>query len=426
MRLVILLTSLILFAAGCAKKDPFTRQAQDSITQPGLILVGVDKESLAFYLNENSIRARELAGDSGIFEIETTDSEQLERAFPNAKVFKDKSFKAPRVDDRVIVELSPREARETARRQLQSLGLQEAQSYSLGEGAVVAVIDSGINVTRYDLKHSIWINPLELPGNKIDDDKNGYVDDVNGWNFAENNHQLMDATAHGTMSAAVIASAVAGIAPKAKVIGLKVIDSNGGGSISITIEAMLYARKIGAHVINLSMGTIEIDPLLHKAINELMSDDIVLVQSAGNMAYSCEKNPSIAALYDLSKFISVGALNLPPAQVNLASYSNYGECVHIAAPSGEGPSEADMFSRGIVAAYPYSPTKFYLYQGTSAAAPVVSGVAALVRSLRPDLSAAQVKNVILNSATQHESLKGRINRQRAVDALGAMKAALAE
>lgn len=425
MRLAVLLLVLLIFS-GCSKKDPFTRKSQDSIGRPGLILIGVSKESLSFYLNQNSLHGRELGENSRIFDVEETDAKKLKDAFPDAEIIRDQVFFAPQVDKRVIAELTPQQARATAQYQLKSISLQEAQMYSSGEGVVVAVIDTGMNVERYDLKSSVWANPFEIPDNKLDDDRNGYIDDVNGWNFAENNPRLLDAAPHGTMTAALIASPLTGIAPRAKVIGLKVTDKNGAGSISAMVEAILYARKTGAQIINLSMGSLNVQPELQRAINDLMADDVILIQSAGNSSAGCADNQSISALNGLSKFISVAALNLPPASLNLAGYSNYGECVNISAPSGEGPTDPYVFGRGIVAAYSHSRTKFYLYHGTSAAAPVVTGVAALVKSVRPDLTAAQVKTILLGSATRHEILKGRVNNQRAINALNAVKSALAQ
>lgn len=424
MRAAIFIFSALFVSLGCAKKDPFTRQSSDSTNRPGLIVIGVNKDELAFYLNANSLKARELGANTNVFDVEPTDVEEIKKAFPKAEIFKDKVFKLPKSDNRVVVDLSAKEARDISQQQLQSIDLKEAQQFATGEGVVVGVIDSGLNVNRYDLKTSIWKNPLEIPNNKIDDDKNGYVDDINGWNFAEGNNQLLDSDPHGTMSSAVISSPLTGIAPKSKVIGLRVTNNEGTGSISVVIEAILYARKVRVQIINLSMGTANLDPKLNKAINDLMADDIVLVQAAGNFAQGCKNNSSISSLYNFSKFISVAALNLSPANLDLAKYSNFGECIHIAAPAGEGHSDPDLFSRGIVAAHPYSLTKFYLYHGTSAAAPVVSGVAALVRSARPDLKASEVKQIILSSALREEALKGRIDNERSVNALSAVQAAL--
>lgn len=411
-------------AAGCAKKPGgFTRTGKDSLQKPGLLVFGVQKEKLQTYLEENGLSARELGQGDRIFDLEPTNVQALQASFPEAEIFEDAVIQLPgETDPRLIVELTPEEAQKTAHAQMATIRLTEAHSHSQGEGVVVAVIDSGINVNRFDVKDSVWKNTKEIANNNKDDDDNGYVDDVNGYNFVDGNNKLLDAIAHGTMSAALIASPVTGVAPKAKVIGLRVTNDQGSGTYAHMVEAILYARKQQVDLINLSMGARFVNSAMQKAIENLMQDDILLIQSAGNEAATCEEYPSLPAVFDLPKVMTVAALNLAPADLELAFYSNYGECVHIAAPSGESAMHPIPLQRGIVAANPYSETNYYLYHGTSAAAPVVTGVAALVKSTNPGLSATRLKQLLMDTVTQHESLKGKVN-SGAINALSAVMTA---
>ena len=421
-KIKLLFIPIILASIGCSeKKTGWTRTAQDSLAEPGAVVIGADKAEVEAYLEEESLSARQLGTETKAFDIGTDDIESLKERFKSAKVLPDFVYHMGDRDPRVVVSLTPEEAAAKAKEQLDIIDVSAAQEVGKGKGVLVGIIDSGINVNRFDVKGSVWANPNEIAGNGIDDDGNGLVDDVHGWNFADNNDDLLDAIAHGTMSAALIASPLTGIAPEAKVVSMKVAGSNGGGSFSTIVEAILYARSIKVDIINLSMGSGWVPPAYKAALNDLMEDDILLLNSAGNSIASCEQYPANVDMMDFSKVMTVAATQLVPDTIQLAWYSNHGECVDIAAPAGQGPDFPELYERGIVAAFPYHESDFALYYGTSAAAPVMSGVAALVKSVNPKLNASFLKVVLEVGSTQEESLDGLvkngrfINAKRAVD-----------
>ncbi|MEZ6116119.1 MAG: S8 family serine peptidase [Pirellulaceae bacterium] len=133
-----------------------------------------------------------------------------------------------------------------------------SQGYT-GEGIVVAVVDTGVDWTHVDLASNIWTNADEIAGDGIDNDRNGYVDDVYGWNFANRNANVQDANGHGTHVAGTIASlrngsGSTGVAHDAQIMPVKVLGNNGSGSDYAVSQGIRYAVDNGADVINLSLG----------------------------------------------------------------------------------------------------------------------------------------------------------------------------
>jgi subtilisin family serine protease len=201
---------------------------------------------------------------------------------------------------------------------------------------VVAVIDTGIDINHPELVNHIWVNPGETPNNGIDDDRNGFIDDVNGWDFYHNDNTVFDATdldEHGTHVAGTIAAStdnnvgIAGIAPNVKIMPLKFIGGSGDGYTSDAILAIEYAMKMGVKVSNNSWGGGPFDPALYDAIKNSNS---LFVAAAGNDALDNDLIPSYPDSFDLDNIISVAALN---GYGELAEFSNYGkQSVDIAAP----------------------------------------------------------------------------------------------
>jgi subtilisin family serine protease len=201
---------------------------------------------------------------------------------------------------------------------------------------VVAVIDTGIDINHPELKNHIWVNPGETPNNGVDDDRNGFIDDVNGWDFYHNDNTVFDATdldEHGTHVAGTIAAStnngegIAGIAPNVKIMPLKFIGGSGEGYTSDAILAIDYAMKMGVKVSNNSWGGGPFDPALYDAIKNSNS---LFVAAAGNDALDNDLIPSYPDSFDLDNIISVAALN---GYGELAEFSNYGkQSVDIAAP----------------------------------------------------------------------------------------------
>jgi RHS repeat-associated protein len=260
---------------------------------------------------------------------------------------------------------------------------------------VVGVLDTGIDISHPDLKNNIFVNTGEIPGNNIDDDGNGYVDDVNGWDFANKTNQIFKSIAddtHGTHVAGIIAASansigVRGVAPGVKLLPLKFI-SGGIGYTSDAIEAIDYAKQFGVNIINASFGGPDNNPALKEAIS---ASAILFVASAGNNGQNVDASPVYPADYDLPNVLSVAAVN---NQGRLASFSNYGTSVDIVAP-GEG----------ILSTLPNN--GYGVQSGTSMAAAFISGIAALIHSQFPDLDAVHIASRIQSTASNSPDLAGK-------------------
>lgn len=253
-------------------------------------------------------------------------------------------------------------------------------------GVRVAVIDSGIDYLHPDLSANIWINTAEkngLPG--VDDDANGYVDDINGYDFVNSDSDPMDDNGHGTHVSGTIAAkgnngmGVTGTSWKASLMSLKFLDSTGSGSTSDAVEAVLYAASMGAKIINASWLGTEYSQALFDAINVANSSGVLFVAAAGNGGFDLigDDNDSIVvypANYHAANILSVSASDQNDA---LTAFSNYGGVsVDLSAPGSK--------------IYSTLPNNTYGYlDGTSMAAPHVAGVAALMlaqNSARPPLA----------------------------------------
>lgn len=267
---------------------------------------------------------------------------------------------------------------------------------------IVAVIDTGIDYTHEDLQGAVWTNPGEIAGNSIDDDGNGYIDDVYGWNFYDNSNKTYvnsSHDAHGTHGAGTIAATagngigIAGIADSehVKIMSLKALGgSSGSGSTASIIQAIQYAQANGASICNLSLGSSVNDQALYRV---MANSSMLFVVAAGNDGVNTDKSPSYPASYDLENIISVANLNYDGS---LHSSSNYGAVsVDIAAPGSYILST--------------TPENGYSYMtGTSMATPMVTAAAAMLYSHYEDITLADVKEVLLASAGQLDTLDGSV------------------
>ena len=280
---------------------------------------------------------------------------------------------------------------------------------------VVGIIDSGIDYNHKDLKDNIWINNKEIPNNRIDDDKNGYVDDYNGWNFAYGDNDSYDDDSHGTHVSGTIAASsngigIVGVAPTVKIMPLKAADYKGDLYNSDIISAIQYGTRKGVKIFNCSFGTENFSQAEYDVIK---SSNALFMCAAGNGdVYKNGLNNDgnvkfYPASFDLSNIISVGSID---KNGYLSTFSNYGAVsVDIAAPG------SDIYST-VPGGYSYK-------SGTSMATPHVTGVAALVLSANMDLSPIDIKNRILKNTHKLPQLKNKIATGASVDAFGAMTTA---
>jgi len=261
-----------------------------------------------------------------------------------------------------------------------------AQGYT-GNGVVVAVVDTGVDYNHEDLRNNIWTNANEIAGNGIDDDGNGYVDDNYGWNFSEKNNNTLDINGHGTHVSGAIAGennnyGVTGIAYNAKIMPVKVLNDSGSGSYNSISKGIRYAVDNGANVINLSLGGASSNRTLEAAIDYASSKGAIVVMAAGNDG---DSSPDYPARYAYKSGIAVGAVDRNNNMPNFSNRSGTNEIAYVTAPG--------------VKVYSSVPNNQYAtYSGTSMAAPHVAGVVALMLSANSNLSDAQVRQIVTETA----------------------------
>ncbi len=275
-------------------------------------------------------------------------------------------------------------------------------------GVLIAIPDTGVDISHPDLTSNIWSNSREIPGNGLDDDGNGYINDVNGWDFVNNDSSPVDDNGHGTHVAGIAGAVgnnglgISGVMWNTRLLPLKVIGASGYGYESDAIEAVLYAQQAGAQVISISWGSYGESQALKDAIAGYPG---LVVCAAGNSAQDNDLYPLYPASYPSKNIISVTATD---EQDSLAPFANYGAVsVDIAAPGV-----------GIYSTVPGS--GYDMRSGTSMAAPYVAGVAGLVLSVNGDLDGAQLADILIASADRLSSLEGRISSSGRVNAESAI------
>jgi hypothetical protein len=255
-----------------------------------------------------------------------------------------------------------------------------------GQGIVVAVIDTGVDYTHLDLDGNIWVNQGEIAGNGIDDDGNGFVDDVRGWDFVANDNSPMDEQGHGTHVAGTIAAekndfGVTGVAYNAKIMPVRVLNAGGSGSVSNIAAGIKYAADNGADVINLSLGG-AYSSEIEDAVQYATAKGSVVVMAAGNESAS---QPSSPANLANQWGIAVGAVDRTNRMANFSNKASIPPLDYVVAPG--------------VNVYSTTPGNTYSsFSGTSMATPHVAGVAALILSANPNLTAAEVESILTQTA----------------------------
>ena len=280
---------------------------------------------------------------------------------------------------------------------------------------IVAVIDTGIDYNHRDLKDNMWVNAGEIPGNNIDDDNNGVVDDVYGANFVEADAPTgnpMDDNNHGTHCAGTIGAkgndsyGITGVNWNTSLMAVKFLSGEGSGTLEGGINSIKYAQKMGAKVMSNSWGASGFSQALYDAVAETVDADVLFVAAAGNSNADTDSTPHMPSSFNIANVVSVAA----STNVNTrASFSNYGKrSVHVAAPGN--------YIYSTVAGGGYDS-----YRGTSMACPHVSGIAALVWAYNKDMTAVQLKERLIKTSTPLSSwkklvvAKGVVNTEQAFD-----------
>lgn len=265
---------------------------------------------------------------------------------------------------------------------------------------VVAVIDSGVNYQDEDLKNNSWVNLEEKEGlPEVDDDENGYVDDIYGYNFVNDTPDPMDDNRHGSHCAGTIGAegnngvGVVGVNWQVSLMALKFLSRTGGGSLANAIRAIDYATEKKVDVMNNSWGGGGYSELLAEAIERSQQAGVLFVAAAGNSRSNNDVRPMYPASYPIDNIISVAAIN---GRGELAGFSNFGkETVHVAAPG------VDILSTS-------HNHRLIELSGTSMAAPHVAGVAALLRAQYPEMDYLEMKERILTTSIPNSQLSSRL------------------
>lgn len=316
---------------------------------------------------------------------------------------------------------------------LSAIGAEAAWNTTTGSrNVIVAVIDTAIDIDHEDLKANIWQNTDEVFGNAIDDDKNGFVDDVYGWNFEASSWDVRPHAdigdeigyIHGTAVASLIGAkgnngvGMSGVAWDIQLMPVVALDAEGNGSVQHVASAIRYAVDNGAQIINLSLEGYTNIPVVEDALVYAQQHGVLTVAAAGNAAtqegLSLDDVAVFPACLSLEAQYGVFGVGSVDQDKRKAAFANYGSCILVSAP-GE-----DMFGAQPLTVHDGSEQSTYPgytegLSGTSLATPLVSGAAALLKSLRPDWGWAELREWLMASAApidhlQEVGLRNKIGR----------------
>lgn len=273
----------------------------------------------------------------------------------------------------------------------------EAWKITKGSNEIkVAVIDTGVDYNHEDLKGNIMINEAEKNGVAgVDDDGNGYVDDIYGYDFANSDADPMDGHGHGTHCAGVIGAehnsiGIRGVMANVKMLPIKFLKDNGGGTLAGAVQSIDYAIQRGVDVMSNSWGGGPFTQALYDSISAANDAGIVFVAAAGNSNSDNDKKATYPANYDIENVISVGAID---GKGKRASFSNYGKkTVHVFAP-------------GVNTYSTVQDNKYKKMSGTSMATPHVSGIVGLLLTTERNLTPAGVRDRLVNSTINTDDLR---------------------
>ena len=273
----------------------------------------------------------------------------------------------------------------------------------------IAILDTGIDYNHPDLKSQLYTNLDELNGETgVDDDGNGYIDDIHGYDVINGDGDPLDDSGHGTHCAGIVGSAhnsvgMMGVLGNVSIISVKMLDHTGYGDAEASLKAIDYAVKAGATVLNCSWGSSKHSAILEEVLREVNDLGITVVAAAGNFrGRNNDITPTYPATYKIPNIISVAAHN---AQAGFSSFSTRGpNSIHITAPG------TNILSTWINGSYKVA-------SGTSMAAPYVAASVALLRHLEPNLGMKEIRDRLMETAVKEKKLKGKIISEARIDLL---------
>lgn len=284
---------------------------------------------------------------------------------------------------------------------LSKIGAQQAWQVTSGSTKVLlANIDTGIDYNHEDLINNLWRNPAEIPADGVDNDGNGYIDDIVGWDFRDKDARPFDDNSHGSHTAGTIAATggngvgISGVAQQASIMGLRFLGgSEGSGSLEDAIKAIEYATNNGASIMSNSWGGGGYSQAMFDAISRANDKGILFVAAAGNSGSDNDKKAQYPANYKLPNVLTIAATD---SADKLASFSCFGATtVHMAAPGVK-----------ILSTVPGN--KYNSLSGTSMATPHVSGAAVLLKAAYPNMRAKELKAVLMESVEKLPNLEGKV------------------
>lgn len=421
--LLAMMATILFLSVSCGKKATEVYSAPNSQYQAGIIASCTTKTRAYEIAEELGGQFRVINEEKKLMEFRGIDGEALKELLPRARFLQNKVY-----DSLVETSSFNVEASYASNEPFHGAGIPiyrngTSSSYfphldqidgvttpngKAGEGVIIAVIDTGVHYNHQDLSPNILTNSN---GNLI-----GY-DFYNGDNYPNDDH------GHGTHVAGLAAGTRSGVAPKAKIMPIKVLNSNGQGDIATIAAGILYALDMGADIINLSLGGVG-SQMAQRDIESLISGvrlaeakGRLLVAAAGNggddSVGDCnDEDPIYPSSFQTDSIISVAAVD---SYNNLTYYSNYGgSTVHIAAPGGNNNYDG-LYSTAINGGY-------LSMAGTSMATPLVSGLAALIKSSNPNLSSKQIRNIIFSTGKSSNSLQGVTETGKVINVRNAINA----
>jgi len=435
--------------SSCGKSITEVFEAPKSNKQAGLIASCTTKAQAKEIAKSQGIRFRVINEKRKMIEFFDITKEDLQAILPSKKIKANKVYEHKLISGDFVSTKSfgdyPFYGAHTPQYRTDSSGryfphLEQIDALTLGanqgEGVTIAVIDTGVYYNHPHLSPNIKINNIDKHGNdanNFDDDNNGYSDDYAGWDFYNGDAYPLDDNGHGTHVAGLSAGTLGGIAPKAKILPVKVLSSEGRGDLGTIAAGIMYAIDMGADIINLSLGgpgagaaSSDLQALLN-SVTIAEQNDALIIAAAGNggtdgIGDCNDQTPIYPANIDSSSVIAVAAVSY---YNEIASYSNFGSVsVHVAAPGGD-QSMGGLVSTGIPYCQGPCTTSDQSYKkstGTSMATPIVSGLAALIKSKNPNLSHSQIKQLIMSHGTNYESLIDKVRSGQVINVANTLNA----